>query len=620
MKKLTVCALVACASQEMQAPPGFYLRQPPPEDEVPPPVVQPGLDVWWPQRGTDLLPRAGEAVVLSTDAPSPTWNATGATVFGTGDRVTLAIPPDARRVTLSVCDGVDHSCRTVRVRPAPAAATVQIDTLTRIDSDARGSIWQMNGTVQGHDPSTPLQILPFVHTDIFYRRNPRAPVAADGSFSTTFYALGNVDRVAAVVVPRGQLLGEIDGCTHVHCFGTTDPATGERVPWLADGITNHAVDIEYIWPTSTLPDWEQNLLSRMGVPSLVGAPHTASLIKASLNRDRYYTYNQGTSAIALTALGHHDAARAILDAMATVQNADGSWYFSYREDGSSPFPGDGDYRIAGSVAWMAMAYSAYSHLTGDLQYLPTLVAVLDHLESQLVTWQGETAVRFNPVDLANTPWNESTHVSTEHNTDALAAFEGYRVLTGDTRYQQTEDHIRDFLLARWTGQYFTPGSHSVLGENTAEQYADTQTWTVLALGPGALPYLSGLDTNCELFFDPAGILTGNIVQVPGFSDLKVWGELLHGPVVWTEGTLGQVMAMQLSEQLGQPKTCEGLTPGDFVDRLEDTMGVIDGMGGLPEAMRTDNRAYNPDTTTTALVWYAYAITGINPFRPYDPPL
>jgi hypothetical protein len=625
-------ALFACTDAPIDAPAGLYLRQQVPQHLRPggglrtatPQVVQRragpsgGVEAWWPHRADAVVPRAGTAIVLDSALPHPSWTVSGGQLVGDGPRRTLQIDPGSTRVDLTACSGLSDRCRSASFHPAPARPRLRFDEVRRLTSDALGSTWEVSGAVL--DPAATLpdvELLFLVHTDVWYRRQPRTVVQPDGTFTGTFYALGNVDRFAGVVVPTGLALDSVEGCTDTECVPVTDPASGQWVPWPVDDTTAFAQRVHHLWPQTTLPDWEHNLLSRLGGPGIPGAPFSAALVRASRNRDLFFTYNQATASMAMTVLGHTTEARAILDAMAALQRPDGSWYFTYFEDGSSPFPGEGDFRAAGAIGWMAMAYAAWGHLTGDLTYLPTLTATLDHLESQLIPWGNAACPRFNPTDLPETPWDESAHVATEHAADAYAAYVSFRQLTGDDRYAATEATLRTFLEERWRGDRFSAGSHSVLGENTAEHYLDTQTWTMLALGDDAAPYVDGLRHNCHHFFDPAGMLTESVVQVPGFADLRVWGELPHGPVVWTEGTLGMVSAMRLAARFGEDVRCGGLGADDFVTALESTMGIVDAHGGLPEAMRTDHPGYDPDTTTTALAWYAFAAEGFNPFRPWE---
>ena len=106
---------------------------------------------------------------------------------------------------------------------------------------------------------------------------------------------------------------------------------------------------------STSEDLLKNLKSRFtDLPKGQGA-----LMKSFTHHGQSYIYDQALGIIAFTNAGRQDDAKKLLTALRVLQHKDGSLYFSYYLDGSSPYPTEGDKRIAGAISWVALASVHY---------------------------------------------------------------------------------------------------------------------------------------------------------------------------------------------------------------------------------------------------------------------
>ena len=81
---------------------------------------------------------------------------------------------------------------------------------------------------------------------------------------------------------------------------------------------------------------------------IVSLKSDRALIKSFSEHTQSYIYDQALAIITFTKAGEKATARKLLKGLESVQMDDGSLYFSYNLDGSSPYPAEGDRRFAGA--------------------------------------------------------------------------------------------------------------------------------------------------------------------------------------------------------------------------------------------------------------------------------
>lgn len=329
----------------------------------------------------------------------------------------------------------------------------------------------------------------------------------------------------------------------------------------------------------------------------------AAFIQSFEDRDQSYVYDQALAIIAYSAEKNQAKADALVEALKFAQLPDGSLYFSYYQNGLSPYPAEGDKRFAGALAWVALSLGHYQKAFGAGKHQRFYTKLMGYLQSQLIPVNETLALRFNPSDLPETPWKEDETAALEHNLDALAAFRVYNELHPESVWKETPEKLQRFALSLWDSSrnHFWSGMNLKTKDiNKDEIYLDNQTWSILALSDDALLKISAkkaLDLNCdELQTEHKGVL--------GFFDRKPNRGAAEHEFVWSEGSLGQILAM---ERLSA--TCSGKGPEVYLESLAKMRSQD---GGIAYAT-----AAAPDFTTSSSVagstWYYFAKKKINPF-------
>lgn len=343
----------------------------------------------------------------------------------------------------------------------------------------------------------------------------------------------------------------------------------------------------------------KNLKSRMH--TLQGKK--GAVITSFKDHSQSYIYDQALAIIAFTKAGEKENAKKLLQALQSFQKKDGSLYFSYGPEGDSPYPRGGDKRIAGSIAWVGIAASQYQKTFRSDEFLRFNTKILSYLQSQMIPIKGKnlSAVKFAPVNFKDTRFPEHETIALEHNLDAYAAFKNFSELN-QKKFKET-DQLKKFILSMWDERrsHFWSGTN-VSGEiNKSELYLDNQTWSLLALDKELIPNAKdALDLNCEtLLVEHKG--------VKGFQDSKPTRGPASETYVWSEGTLGQVLAMR---KISEKYKCDGMNSEDFIKSIEK-MKSSD--GGIAYAT-TKNSDFTTSSSVAGTAWLYFAKKNINPFQ------
>lgn len=572
----------------------------------------PRVEIDWSGRSSGRGLAAGEPVRSRTlgclhDARDVVWRSEGGQVYGAGTKVNAI--SDASSLTLTACatsaQGVQQ-CASATVRVGPRRPSLRTEVVVTPVPGGRMV------TVTGHADNVvgAMDVAVFAHTDVFYRAP--APVTLDptGLFTTTLWVAPNVDRLNFVLVPRGQDVGSLPGCTLEYCEGELDLTTHREVPLAVDDTVAYAETAHYF--SAPIVEPVSALMGAFEGSPVTGKLQPANLMRSGRDRDLAYTYDQGLAAVALSLAGKKSSAQRVLNALVNLQNLDGSWYFGYALEGEHPFPVQGDARYAGAVAWVLLGMNAYHHAFRSNEFRAPLEKGLTYLRNQMIAVGDGRAVRFNPSDLGGTAWDETKLTAVEHNLEALAAFEGYRTRFGGTQYAAAVKQVRAFLDGRWAGDHFRPGNYAPVGDETEELYLDTQYYGVLAFGSRG-PYGAGLRYNCASFESRANYLSSDALGLKGFTDFRGASGATDNAYVWSEGTLGMVTAMNIARSVDQCPTIDGTSV------LRDMGALVSEpeRRGYPEATLSDASPFSSTSSLAATAWYAIALSGKNPLRPWE---
>lgn len=348
-----------------------------------------------------------------------------------------------------------------------------------------------------------------------------------------------------------------------------------------------------------------NLSSRMNeLPEGRG-----TLIKSFTDLTQSFIYDQALAVIAFTKENEQDKARKLLNAMKHLQMADGSLYFSYYLDGTSPYPQDGDKRIAGAMAWVSLAATHYQNKFHSKEFLSFNYQLLTYLRSQITLMHIKDvehyALLFAPNDVKSTPFLENDTVALEHNLDAYAAFYHFNKVNKTTKWHLEIASLKKFIISMWDSEknHFWSGAAVRTGAiNKSELYLDTQTWSLLALDQATLNEIQpkkALQVNCEQFLVHHD-------GISGFHDSKPTKYPNQYEFVWSEGTLGQVLAMKK-----QNVKCNDQGPQHFLSEIKK-MKKED--GGIGYATTTKKKDFTTSSSVAGTAWLYFASNDFNPFN------
>ena len=460
----------------------------------------------------------------------------------------------------------------------------------------------------------------FLHNDVFYfQGDATAAIRADGSFSVTLpRAVGSADRAVLILYPStfNPLSGSNCNASAGTCNGQTTAATKLTLP--VDPASLTAYTASYFPAAASSANAQiAGLQSMMNTPLIQGGPYgDGRLVRSFRDMDSAFLYDQALAVIAFSQAGDQAHADMIINAMAKLQGPSGAWVFAYMTDGSDANPGV-DMRIAGSNAWFAMALNAYQKAFNSTKYLTMSTSLHDYLLGQLmpitVNNTAQRGLRFAPTNYVA---GRAGIYALEHQLDAYAAMHQYYALNGGSQYQTAANDLLKMSESLWNGTRFVAGYDANTNSlNTGERYLDNYSWSVLALGntgskrqkfSGALPAL------CD-YFTAAGKLdypSRKVSGVVGFYDVIYNNVPSSSPFVWSEGSLGAVMAMR---QGAPTMTCAGNLAGDI---LESMNYMVDKLKSMPYATQNGNPDFTSSGSVAGTAWLYFANQNKNPYAHY----
>ncbi len=614
--------------------------------------------------------RADQAAVLTVWAEFPEgaryrWQSPDGHIRGSGGRVVFRPHKDfsgrAKVMFMAAKDDRLLCRQTVSLDVHPRDPTVIIQEVIKRAKGFR----LVRGQVEGLKRPENYAVAVYLHSDVYYRLRKRHifPLNENAEFSFRAHVGPKIDRMVVHLIRKGLDPDAPGGCQNPwadkpqagQCTGFFDyhVPTKSRVPLKLDGERSLAFAVHHFMGTERHPDPQvHNLINRFSKHAIVGASESARLIRSFLTYDQLTLYDQALAILVFSHAGLQEPAKRILDALRFLQlkddtHKDGSWYFSYDSDGKSIYPHApdfdfdgtpnghkmGDVRITGAIAWVAMALNAYRLRFDDTQYDDTWHRVMAYLDRTTVSvslnGHQARAVRFMQSDRPATPWDERTILSIEHNLDAYSAFRHYAVITQNEHFGEQAERIKLFLESLWRPDQalFYPG-YRLLDDgvvaNTEEIYKDPHSWSLLAFShsqPHIKLYAPGLQSICELFFEPAGHTRQSNASFQGYFDSRPTNFDPYAPergFVWTEGTLSVVAALDVAKRALQRDfscTAHGLTYSRD-DLLRSMVTMQDVYGGL--AYASNNRVkgdFTVGSSVSGTAWLYFARHGFNPFNP-----
>lgn len=509
--------------------------------------------------------------------------------------------------------GGDPSCvdRSVTLKPFQSAFdSFNIETL----EDYPNGRWvALTGTITTAPGAPAPRIVALKHTDVFYIDPSPVDLNPDGSFQVFTWLANNVDRAAVAAIDATSAIVDAGACGTDFCFPTTDPNTRQQLPVALTEPTVFDVATLSVRQPSDAADGLGDLNRLMALAGPSGA-----LVREHTDSNTFFLYDQALAVRAFTAAGRLDEAAAILRALSLAQHADGGFAFSYVLFNGAAVDVDPAQRYSGANAWLAIALNAYIDASGSTEFNTMRQDLVGHLVEQIVVVEGRQALRFNPVDLPHTRWNEALVTSVEHNLDFHAALVGLDLASGQTTHATLAADIAGYIQQRWDTTYYRPGHYIGYGDNIGEMYLDTQAWTVLALGGQVPDSAAALGHNCDVFFDDTGFIDGygtsratvhGVSRVAGFFDFRTTN-LAIAPIrrAWPEGVYSMVLAMRTVPGF----TCRGLDADDFVASMDVLADAVS--GGLPNTTVDPAGGPAASASAAAIAWRFFALSNVNPFQ------
>jgi hypothetical protein len=332
-------------------------------------------------------------------------------------------------------------------------------------------------------------------------------------------------------------------------------------------------------------DWLKSQLRPFGTE--------ASLIQSYQDIPRSYIYDQALAIIAFTEAKKFSEAKKLILGLERLQLKDGSWYFSYYLDGTSPHPAEGDMRPHGAIAWVGLAILTYQKKTADPRFAPVWNKTLNYLSQNLrkvPSFEGEGLI-FSSIDNSKTAWNETEIVALEHTLDVYASYRMAYQLTGSKRWLKKQNNVEKFILEMWDQEngHFWPGVNILTGKiNRHEFYLDNQSWSALAFvgHPEKEKFQKSLTASCRL--------TTKSGEQIGFSESR--SPASTQDFIWSEGTAGKALALDLYSQ-----SCDNINSETYFRTL-NSMSVNGGVRYINKPQVVDF-SYSPSVAGTVWTWF-----------------
>jgi hypothetical protein len=301
--------------------------------------------------------------------------------------------------------------------------------------------------------------------------------------------------------------------------------------------------------------------------------------------DVCYTYDQAVGAVALLARGDADNARRVLQALAGLQNADGSWYHAYNCKSLAVLSTS---RYVGGISWVALAMAHYEAATNDnVSFRNSAERALNWV---LLFLQADGGIN-GGLDVNGVPIHWA---STEHNEDAHGALGFFAYSEQGSVRGFLDDVVYNANQQRWNQ-----------GRNDTMDPLDVNPLGVLALGPvGAHNYWRSLDFSLQRHRSVQTFKRGRVrLTVDGFDFNSDRND------IWFEGTAQMVLALRAAGRSAD---------GSYF--LQEIIKAQQSDGGVPYSLKgTNNGDFTMSTNASvaATGWLVIAAQNLNPMQPLN---
>ena len=427
----------------------------------------------------------------------------------------------------------------------------------------------VTGTWGGVTPIADYEVQVFSRLDIDYIQGT-FELLADGTWTSGDTLIRAGDKVVKLVRKADQVViaekgggGAVFDDIEVRLYNHLDISyLQDTVPLSADGsfegvIPQAGRKVARVYKVSTgkilaSTEWSEQSLPR----SFVVEPNDPVYNEAIATRCA--TYDAALVAMAFLDHGELNRAERILDTLASIQNPEGSWYFTYDAFNHSSSE---SYIRTGACAFVVMAAIHHRRVTGSMKYQEMAIKGGDYLIDQqapagspLEGLGRQARARYNSdygfID------EQQQGAGTEHNLDAWFVFRDLYHQTGIPRFNDAKNQVFDQMMALFWNPVQNRFNQGL--EDPAEAL-DCDSWGgMMLLASGETRKAEGALSHMETYRVNNAVVAKNLdpqhwnfhYENPGpIHGYKPYGVGYNNPptLVWAEGTWGAILFKQRME-------------------------------------------------------------------------
>ena len=449
----------------------------------------------------------------------------------------------------------------------------------------------VTGTWAGVTPIADYEVQVFSRLDVDYHQGT-FELLANGTWTSGATTIRAGEKVVKLVRKADQVVvaekggtGSVFDDIEVRLYAYLDIAyLLDTVPLSADGSFKGVIDwagrkVARVYKVSTGEILASTEWSGLSLPrSFVVEPNDPVYNDAIAARCA--TYDAALVAMAFLDHGELGRAERILDALVTLQNPEGSWYFSYD---AFNYSWSDPYIRTGACAFVVMAAIHHRRVTGSTKYQEMAIKGADYLIAQQapagspvagLVRQGRGRYTSDYVFIDE----QQQGAGTEHNLDAWFVFRDLYHQTGLPRFNDAKNQVFDQMMALLWNPRQNRFNQGV--EDPAEAL-DCDSWGGMMLfAAGETLKAEGALSHMETYRVENAVVAKNLdpqhwnfyYENPGpINGYKPYGVGYNNPptLVWAEGTWGAILAKQ---RMGFDATLDLIS----MLRLSETTGKYGG--------------------------------------------
>lgn len=314
---------------------------------------------------------------------------------------------------------------------------------------------------------------------------------------------------------------------------------------------------------------------------------------------RCFIYDVGLALLVFTTSGDYDICREMLTRMQYEQNPDGSFNFSYDLYIGQLMEG---YVRTGAIGWLVWGMCYYTLKSGDTSFIGMISKAGGWLLTRQVTSYRDLRYGLLTGGYGNYNMSDYSYIegeiewcSTEHNCSALQALHGLALVTGEVKYTNAANLLKNSLYTKLYDKENKRFYQGISKDGIDTAWAlDCTTWA----GSTSLSILSVATADaCRITANEVYLLNGvSIVQssekdyynqryssqdtFSGFMPYSDRTADYEGAprIVWSEGTLGYAALCLALGRYSEAKV--------YVDEMIKLQNCTNGTGGVLYATAT----------------------------------